>query len=62
MDFNRVAGDEFTRWHRRFPVGSGWRIGGDTEEVNRNVIAEWFLGLAVESSMDEGVAWGELLR
>jgi hypothetical protein len=62
MHLNRVAGDEFTRKQRRLLVGSGWRIGGDTEEVNRNVIAEWFLGLAVESSTDEGVAWGELLR
>jgi hypothetical protein len=62
MHLNRVAGDEFTRWQRRFLVGSGWRLGGDTEEVNGNVIAERFLGLAVEPSTDEGVAWGELLR
>jgi hypothetical protein len=36
--------------------------GGDIEEVNRNVIAERFLGLAAERSTDQGVGWGELLR
>jgi hypothetical protein len=62
MHLNRVAGDECTRWQRRFLAASGWRRGGDTEEVNRNVIAEWFLGLAGESLRDEGDAWGELFR
>jgi alkylation response protein AidB-like acyl-CoA dehydrogenase len=57
-----IAGDEFTRWQQRFLAGPGWRLGGGTDEVNRNVIAERVLGLPAEPSTQDGVAWSEQLR
>jgi alkylation response protein AidB-like acyl-CoA dehydrogenase len=57
-----VAGDQFTRWQDRFLWGPGWRLGGGTDEVNRNVIAERVLGLPSEPSTADVVPWRELPR
>jgi alkylation response protein AidB-like acyl-CoA dehydrogenase len=57
-----VAGDEFKRWQTRFVGGPGWRLGGGTDEVNRNIIAERVLGLPSEPSDYELVPWRDLPR
>ena len=47
-----VAGDQFGKWQRRFLNAPGWHIGGGTDEVNKNIIAERVLGLPSEPSGD----------
>jgi alkylation response protein AidB-like acyl-CoA dehydrogenase len=57
-----VAGDEFTKWKVRFLGSPGWRLGGGTDEVNRNVVAERVLGLPGEPRTDDVIPWRDLPR
>jgi alkylation response protein AidB-like acyl-CoA dehydrogenase len=57
-----IAGEHYTRWQRRFLSGPGLRLGGGTDEVNRNLIAERVLGLPPEPRNDTNTAWREVPR
>jgi hypothetical protein len=57
-----IAGDEYVKWQSRFLGGPGWRPGGGSDEVNRNVIAERVLGLPAEPSTYDLVPWQDLPR
>jgi hypothetical protein len=51
---------EDRRWMTRFLWGPGHRLGGGTDEVNRNVVAERVLGLPGEPRSDDTVPWREI--
>jgi alkylation response protein AidB-like acyl-CoA dehydrogenase len=57
-----IAGDQYRRWQTRFLGGPGWRLGGGTDEVNRNIIAERVLGLPGEPPTYDDVPWRDLPR
>jgi alkylation response protein AidB-like acyl-CoA dehydrogenase len=50
------------RWQQMFCGQYSVRIGGGTDEVQRNVIGERALGLPREPSVERGVPWCELAR
>ncbi len=55
--------DEVSRWvEAELLARYGISIGGGTNEVQRNNLAERALGLPKEPSTDRGVAWSETLR
>ena len=55
--------DEVSRWVEAELLSRyGVSIGGGTNEVQRNNLAERALGLPKEPSADRGVAWSETLR
>ena len=55
--------DEVSRWVEAEVLSRyGVSIGGGTNEVQRNNLAERALGLPKEPSADRGVAWSETLR
>ena len=55
--------DEVGRWvEAELLARYGISIGGGTNEVQRNNLAERALGLPKEPSTDRGVAWSETLR
>jgi alkylation response protein AidB-like acyl-CoA dehydrogenase len=58
-----VATDERSLWMQAELVGRyGISIGGGTNEVQRNNLAERALGLPREPSVDREVAWREIRR
>lgn len=50
------------RWLLRFLWGPGHRLGGGTDEVNRNIVAERVLGLPGEPHQDEATPWRDIPR
>jgi alkylation response protein AidB-like acyl-CoA dehydrogenase len=54
--------EEDKRWMTRFLWGPGHRLGGGTDEVNRNVVAERVLSLPGEPLRDDTVPWSEIPR
>jgi alkylation response protein AidB-like acyl-CoA dehydrogenase len=53
---------EDERWITRFLWGPGHRLGGGTDEVNRNIVAERVLGLPGEPRDDDTLAWRDIPR
>lgn len=53
---------EDRRWITRFLWSPGHRIGGGTDEVNRNIVGERALGLPGEPRNDDLVPWREVPR
>jgi alkylation response protein AidB-like acyl-CoA dehydrogenase len=56
----RAKGDQ--SWQLRFLSAPGGHLGGGSDNINRNVIAERVLGLPAEPRTDDVVPWKELLR
>jgi alkylation response protein AidB-like acyl-CoA dehydrogenase len=56
-----AVGDD-ARWVNRFLWSPGYRIGGGTDEVNRNLVAERVLGLPGEPRDDDAVPWRAIPR
>lgn len=54
-------GDD-SRWVRKFLWSPAHRIGGGTDEVNRNIVAERALGLPGEPRSDDTLPWNEVPR
>lgn len=58
-----VIGDEAPwagEWHAGFLGGPGLRIGGGTDAVQRNIIAERVLGLPKDIRTDLDRPWSEI--
>jgi hypothetical protein len=51
---------EDRRWVTKFLWGPGQRLGGGTDEVNRNIVAERALGLPGEPRDDDTLPWREV--
>jgi alkylation response protein AidB-like acyl-CoA dehydrogenase len=56
-----AVGDD-ARWVNRFLWSPGYRIGGGTDEVNRNLVAERVLGLPGEPRDDDAIPWRDIPR
>lgn len=56
-----AVGDD-VRWVTRFLWSPGYRIGGGTDEVNRNLVAERVLGLPGEPRDDDTIPWRDIPR
>jgi acyl-CoA dehydrogenase len=50
---------DHSRWHNYFLSQYAVRIGGGTDEVQRNIIAEQVLGLPREPANDRDTPWNE---
>ncbi|MGH9137762.1 MAG: acyl-CoA dehydrogenase family protein [Acidimicrobiales bacterium] len=57
-----AGADGDVRWVKRFLGAPGFRLGGGTDEVNRNVVAERVLGLPGEPRDDDTLPWREVPR
>lgn len=57
-----AAGPDDARWVTRFLWGPGHRLGGGTDEVNRNIVAERVLGLPGEPRDDDSIPWRDIAR
>lgn len=57
-----AADTDDQRWVTRFLWGPGHRLGGGTDEVNRNIVAERVLGLPGEPRDDDTRPWREHSR
>jgi alkylation response protein AidB-like acyl-CoA dehydrogenase len=57
-----AAPEEDLRWIQRFLWAPGHRLGGGTDEVNRNIVAERVLGLPGEPRDDDTMPWREVPR
>jgi alkylation response protein AidB-like acyl-CoA dehydrogenase len=55
---HHVDGDD--KWASMFLTQYAIRLGGGTDEVQRNIIGEQALGLPREPAADRGVPWKEL--
>lgn len=53
---------EDARWVRKFLWSPGMRLGGGTDEVNRNIVAERALGLPGEPRSDDSLPWKDVPR
>jgi alkylation response protein AidB-like acyl-CoA dehydrogenase len=53
---------EDARWVRKFLWSPAHRIGGGTDEVNRNIVAERALGLPGEPRTDDSLPWDQVPR
>jgi alkylation response protein AidB-like acyl-CoA dehydrogenase len=53
---------EDSRWVRKFLWSPAHRIGGGTDEVNRNIVAERALGLPGEPRTDDILPWSQVPR
>lgn len=53
---------EDAKWVRRFLWSPAHRIGGGTDEVNRNIVAERALGLPGEPRTDDTLPWNQVPR
>jgi alkylation response protein AidB-like acyl-CoA dehydrogenase len=53
---------EDARWVRKFLWSPAHRIGGGTDEINRNIVAERALGLPGEPRTDDSVPWNQVPR
>ncbi len=56
-----AEGDD-ARWVRKFLWSPAHRIGGGTDEVNRNIVAERALGLPGEPRTDDTLPWNQVPR
>ncbi|WP_436794705.1 acyl-CoA dehydrogenase family protein [Actinospongicola halichondriae] len=56
-----TEGDD-ARWVRKFLWSPAHRIGGGTDEVNRNIVAERALGLPGEPRTDDSLPWNQVPR
>ena len=56
-----AEGDD-SRWVRKFLWSPAHRIGGGTDEVNRNIVAERALGLPGEPRSDDTLPWNQVPR
>ncbi len=57
-----LAEGEDARWVRKFLWSPAHRIGGGTDEVNRNIVAERALGLPGEPRTDDTLPWNQVPR
>jgi alkylation response protein AidB-like acyl-CoA dehydrogenase len=57
-----AADPDDARWVTRFLWGPGHRLGGGTDEVNRNIVAERVLGLPGEPRDDDSLPWSDIPR
>lgn len=53
---------EDARWVAKFLWSPGMRLGGGTDEVNRNIVAERVLGLPGEPRTDDTLPWNQVPR
>ena len=53
---------EAARWVQKLLWSPGMRLGGGTDEVNRNIVAERVLGLPGEPRTDDTVPWNQVPR
>ena len=53
---------EDARWVRKLLWSPGMRLGGGTDEVNRNIVAERVLGLPGEPRTDDTLPWSQVPR
>lgn len=57
-----LADGEDLRWVKKFLWSPGMRLGGGTDEVNRNIVAERVLGLPGEPRTDDTLPWNQVPR
>jgi alkylation response protein AidB-like acyl-CoA dehydrogenase len=58
-----IAGGNRNRaWQRQFLGAPGTHLGGGSDNINKNLIAERVLGLPAEPRTDDVLPWRELLR
>ncbi|HEU5084919.1 MAG TPA: acyl-CoA dehydrogenase family protein [Acidimicrobiales bacterium] len=55
-------GEDAARWVQKFLWSPGMRLGGGTDEVNRNIVAERVLGLPGEPRTDDTLPWNQVPR
>jgi alkylation response protein AidB-like acyl-CoA dehydrogenase len=55
-------GEDSARWVQKLLWSPGMRLGGGTDEVNRNIVAERVLGLPAEPRTDDTLPWNQVPR